>query len=108
MFYTVGQNNSGGYFDHDASKGIGYRICVEADSAEDANKRIESILDSYDQGGDCSCCGPRWSAWFDDDDGCKSPSNYSWSKDENPLTGGWNIPAYIHYANGTIASVLND
>jgi len=96
-FWTEAQNNSGGIFDHDAAKGVGYRICVEAIDASDAVARLERIIDSYSASYDCPCCGSRWSLWLDDSDGTDMPESYG-----TPLKGGWGIPSYIHYLDGTI------
>lgn len=98
MFYTFGQNNSGGSFDHDPNKGVGYAICVEADSAEEASARFWDIVFSYSQGGDCDCCGPRWDGYADK--GSATPEEYG-----KPLTGGWGIPSYIHYLDGSVFPV---
>ena len=43
MFYLFDQNNSGGNFHHDSSNGIGYRVIIEADSADQANEIAENI-----------------------------------------------------------------
>lgn len=102
MFYTYGQNNSGGSFDHDPMAGIGYNVCVEADSADEANAKAETIGLYFDGRGDCPCCGDRW---YDvtDSDGEDTPQKWG-----QPLTGGWGIPSYIHYKNGTVTSVDSD
>lgn len=103
-FWTENQNNSGGSFDHVPSHGIGYRLCVEATSKRDAELRMQQIIDNYPgRGYDCSCCGQRWSLWLYEEDGTEAPSNYG--DVTNPLTGGWGIPSYIHYIDGTIESV---
>jgi hypothetical protein len=66
MFYTFTQNNSGGYF-----KGPEY-VIVEADSASEANYIALNHTDSpiyfngCRTGNDCSCCGDRWSAVWED------------------------------------------
>lgn len=97
MFYTISQNNSGGYFDHEPTKGIGYALCVEAVSKADAEARLEAIVDSYAQGGDCPCCGDRWSIYIWKEDGTPEPMLYG-----EPLRGSWGIPSYIHYLDGRI------
>ncbi len=96
-FFTVGQNNSGGIFDHDHDKGVGYKICVEAVDETHAKARLREIIESYPASYDCPCCGDRWSLWFDDDDGTEEPEAYG-----KPLTGGWGTPAYVHYLDGRI------
>jgi hypothetical protein len=97
-FYNFRQNNSGGHFEHDSFSGIGYVVCVQADSEEQAIARAESIglyWDGCDKGLDCDCCGDRWYSGYPD------------AHDEptlggKPLAGGWGIPSYIHYLDGTV------
>jgi hypothetical protein len=101
-FYTFGQNNSGGSFDHDPRKGIGYRVCVQAVNADDASNRFYDIIENYSQGGDCSCCGPRWSGYIHESDGSSFPTNYG--DESSPLDGGWGIPSYTHYLDGQIVA----
>lgn len=97
-FYTVNQNNSGGSFDRVPEHGIGYSVCVEAVDADHARGRVKRIIDSYpDRGYDCPCCGDRWSIYFWDESGTERPERY-----EEPLTGGWGIPSYVHYLDGRI------
>lgn len=95
-FWTFDQNNSGGVFDHNPAKGIGYAICVEAVDKAHARGRAQEISESYGASGDCPCCGERWSfyAYGDGDD---EPSMYG-----KPLEGGWGIPSYVHYLDGGI------
>lgn len=58
MFFTFGQNNSGGGF-----HGPEY-VIVEAPDAETANARAEQLAGVYFDGVcaglDCQCCGDRW------------------------------------------------
>ena len=76
MFYTTSQNNSGGSFDFDKEEGVTRFIIVEADNVKEAEAKLESILDSYPQGGDCPCCGDRWWVSFNECDGKEAPSVY--------------------------------
>jgi hypothetical protein len=99
-FYTFSQNNSGGSFDHDAKAGIGYCVCVEATSPDEAVARAERIgvyFNGCDSGMDCPCCGDRWSDYLGKDDATAEPEKYG-----SPLTGGWGIPSYVHYLDGRI------
>lgn len=82
-FYTITQNNSGGYFDHNPEKGIGYGLCVEAIDVKDAESRIRRIINNYPESGSCPCCGNRWSIYIWDEDGTEEPSMYG-----EPLRGG--------------------
>lgn len=96
-FWSTSQNNSGGKFDHDPAKGIGYCIAVEATDVEDARRRLEAIIESYPASYDCPCCGERWSIWLSADEGTEEPTHYG-----EPLSGGWGIPSYVHYIDGRI------
>lgn len=62
-FYTFVQNNSGGFFDNNESRGLAKFVIVEAGSAEHANRRALRIglyFDGGANGEDCNCCGDRW------------------------------------------------
>jgi hypothetical protein len=96
-FWTITQNNSGGIFDDDPEKGIGYAVCVEARTKDEAIGRLERIIDSYPASYDCPCCGDRWSVYFFDDEGDDEPSLFG-----EPLRGGWGIPSYVHFLDGRI------
>lgn len=95
-FWTITQNNSGGIFDHDAKAGIGYGLCVEAISADEADGRMREIYSSYAASYDCPCCGDRWSTYLYGD-GDEEPTLYG-----KPLTGGWGLPSYVHYLDGRV------
>lgn len=71
MFYTYGQNNSGGYF-----IGPAMYVVVEAGSAAEADSIAESKGLYFDGAGDCECCGNRWSAQWDDEEGKNVPEVY--------------------------------
>jgi hypothetical protein len=58
-FYHYSQNNSGGQF----TGGMPHDLIIEAESAEDANRRAEdagAYFDGVGDGQDCECCGDRW------------------------------------------------
>ena len=102
-WYYFDQNNSGGSFDHDPSRGIGYGLFVEANSADEANSRAEDIGLYFDGYGDCECCGNRWSsAWRDD--GNPEPTRYGerWRAVKDGENGDteWGINLYIHPLDG--------
>lgn len=102
QFYTFKQNNSGGSFDEDERAGIGYAVCIEAQSAAEANDRALAIglyFDGSDSGADCPCCGDRWYPAYEDE-AEQRPSIYG-----RPLSGGWGHASYIHYADGRIERV---
>lgn len=65
-FYNFHQNNSFGYFVENDN--VAYNVIVEADNANDANKRAEDIgiyFDGCSKGIDCQCCGDRWKRCWD-------------------------------------------
>jgi hypothetical protein len=72
MYYTFRQNNSGGSF-------IGFEyICIEADSADDANEAVKEYgvyFNGVGMGVDCQCCGDRWGR-VDEYDAHDVPSHY--------------------------------
>lgn len=108
-FYDFNQNNSGGSFDHDATRGIGHHVIVEATSAQDAVSRAESIGLYFDGSGDCSCCGNRWSEPYGEGDDV--PKIYDQDVSGGTYLsewGGWGIPSYIHYINGVITEVKEE
>lgn len=98
-FYEFGQNNSGGSFDIDDEGGIGPRVWIEAGNPEDANDRAESIglyFNGVADGRDCSCCGSRWSAAWDGDEGEIAP------KINEKYDFDWHDTVYVHRLDGTI------
>lgn len=102
-FWTYDQNNTGGNFVHDAEKGIGYKVCIEAPTKDAANTKAEEVgiyFNGCNEGIDCSCCGDRW--YSSPDGPFATPSAYS---DGDSLKGGWGIPSYIHYADGRVEEV---
>ncbi len=94
MFYTVSQNNSGGYYiKRSVEAGVDQYICIEADNAEHAKERFEAVREAYGGGFDsaCECCGNRWSTYsLYDEDATDKPS------------AGKNT--FVHYADGHIVA----
>lgn len=110
MFFTFSQNNSGGAFYEDHPTGVSKIVIIEAESADEANKRAEDIgLYFYgcDDGRDCSCCGDRWYP-TSDRDGEKTPSIYG-----TPVSDMGTMPraeigayeGYLHPASGPFRAV---
>ena len=99
-FYTIDQNNSGGYFIKNDY--VDFYVSVQADSVEEAEKLLENIVEDYSAS--CDCCGERWSICLDEEDAYDVPTNYG-----VPLTEmkGQDIfwlqekIAIIYYADGT-------
>ena len=82
LFYTFGQNNSGGGFD--VNDEVAHHVIIEAYSAEEANAKAQSLgiyFHGCDIGRDCPCCGDRWSRQWDDNDGTPAPMIY----DKKPI-----------------------
>lgn len=108
MFYTFGQNNSGGSFNYDERAGISHFVIVEADNVTVANARALGIGIYFDDDFDidCECCGTRWYAQWDDKEGSSFPEYYG----EDVTAEGFK-PSYkwiegpevfVHYADGKI------
>lgn len=104
-FYTFNQNNSGGSFDFDETAGITHYVIVEAESVDDALDRASAIglyFDGCSTGRDCSCCGDRWNAPWEDD-GTEKPSIYSTPVEDEVFKHAW-MPegkeACVHYIDG--------
>lgn len=101
-FYTIMQNNSGGYLMEDDEDGICEVLIVEATSPNEAEERVGKITEDYMEY--CSCCGDRWFAWFDEADGDDVPSIYG--KPVNEVKKGVFVErAFIHYLDGPIEEV---
>lgn len=102
-FFTFDQNNSGGGFDYDESAGISHVVIIEADSAEDANERAESIGLYFDGAGDCPCCGDRWYEVYGPGD--EVPSVYGTPLEKYKPLYKWirsGYEVFTHYADGRI------
>lgn len=113
MFYQFRQNNSGGSFRFDADAGISVSVIIEADYANEANRRAEAIGLYFDGAGDCDCCGDRWCEAWADSEGDEVPSEFG-----KPLTkevGRWDIDwlngepsIFIHYKDGRVEPFTKD
>ena len=99
MFYHYSQNNSGGSFDFDKKAGITHHVVIEAESAEAADRKAESIGLYFDGEGDCPCCGERWSTcWPDEVEADFAPEKYSHCRDME-------FAGFLHAADGTITPI---
>jgi hypothetical protein len=103
-FFEFNQNNSGGGFDFDEDAGITHIVIIEADSAEEANSKAESIGLYFDGEGDCSCCGDRWYEAYGSGDAV--PSYYGEPVQDVVWTGlnhKWikgGPEVYVHFKDG--------
>lgn len=59
-FYTIVQNNSGGYFIKNDN--VDYYVSVQASSVEEAEKLLQGIVGDHSEY--CDCCGTRWSTYL--------------------------------------------
>ena len=113
MFYHYRQNNSGGSFILDDD--VTVHVIIEAESAEQADRRAESIgiyFDGCSNGMDCPCCGDRWTSQYNKGD--KEPLVYG----ENPQAfadsdlgirwWGEKPAVYIYYANGDKKAIYSN
>lgn len=98
--YTFRQNNSFGVFDYNREAGISINVVVEAASEREAEERAERITGDYaGRGGDCPCCGYRWSLYAAVYDGTASEYD-KWYK-SNQIAH----PTFIHWLDGRIEAV---
>lgn len=99
-FYTIIQNNSGGYFIKNDY--VDYYVSVQAKSVEEAEKLLESVVEIYSKS--CACCGERWSIWSDEEDAYNVPTSYgvplTEMKDRDTFWLEEKV-AIIYYADGT-------
>lgn len=106
-FYSFIQNNSGGSFDVDESKGISETVVIEAESAQQANTIAEHIglyFDGCDSGMDCDCCGDRWYK-VDESHAEDVPSRYG--EHVHKAKSHWfSSIAFVHYLDGKIEKVI--
>lgn len=111
QYFTYGQNNSGGGFTYNPAHGIGQFVIIEAINANHANQRAREIglyFDGSESGMDCSCCGDRWYAVWDEK-GTVTPMVYNETPDEwaaNPDNFKWNMgkSIFVHYISGQITA----
>ena len=104
-FFDYRQNNSGGGFDFDDDKGVSLTVIIEADSAEEANDKAQSIGLYFDGAGDCSTCGYRWSDAYGKGDDVPSDYGTPISDTDFGWYRNWAKPhpvAYVHFADGLV------
>ena len=98
-FYTIGQNNSGGYVIQ--NEFVDHLVCVQASSVITAEDRLGNIVEDYSDY--CECCGERWYINLTEKDGTEFISN---AYGENLETIDpkkvyhYSRFAIIYYANG--------
>ena len=100
-FYTFNQNNSGGSFHKDHTVGIGQRVIIQATDEDDAIFRAEKIGLYFDGGGDCPCCGNRWSSYVEGEDYPNVYGTKMTNCNEKTHT-------FIHYFDGSFSFAKED
>ena len=95
MFYTIDQNNSGGYFIQNDD--VDEFVIVEANSPYEAVYKLNKIVEDYSEY--CECCGERW--YYDIDyfnSVTEEPSIYN--KPISEYKSWWNGSVIIYYLDG--------
>ncbi len=108
-FFHFSQNNSGGSFDFSKSEGITHHVVVEAEDADSANAKAETIgiyFDGCEDERDCPCCGDRWSQVCESD-GFPFPHVYGAKLGEKfeELRHGWMEDGHeiaVHFSDGNV------
>ena len=95
-FYTINQNNSGGFFIENDD--VHHMICVEASSAKNAESMMERITAPHSDY--CECCGERWYISLSESDGFNYPTNGYGENLETCDAGMFRDQAIIYYASG--------
>lgn len=107
-FFEFRQNNSGGSFLEDIRSGISKTVIVEADNEDEATylaERIGLYFDGCDTGRDCSCCGDRWNAPWQE--GTEVPCVYREPINEVKFTSYHTLwhdanNLFVHYKDGRV------
>jgi hypothetical protein len=95
-WYTISQNNSGGFFIEDETVGI--FVSVEADSEEAGVAKLQEVTQESGENW-CECCGERWSFYRPEEGDV--PTYYS--EPLSTLKGyGRGDSVVLHYANGDV------
>ena len=100
-FYTVFQNNSGGYFIN--NEHVAEYLIIEAMDEYQFEERLDLITDKYSEF--CPCCGERWYSW--DDEGKIAPMIYGDPAEDyiNSRRNFSNKEAIIYYLDGTTRKI---
>lgn len=110
-FYHFRQNNSGGRYRINETKGIAHNVIVEATSYQDANQRAEDIGLDFSMNDSCECCGSRWTEQYSED-GTEVPTMYGqepvdWYTDPSWSWASLDHLMVVHYLNGEKVFVRN-
>ena len=97
MFYTLVQNNSGGFYLKD--KNVDEYVIIEAENLMQFNSIANKILEDYQYF--CPCCGLRWEEELvEEEDGEKEPMIYEEPVEQFEDFLSENSKAIIYYLNG--------
>ena len=98
-FYTLNQNNSGGYYIQ--NNDVDVFVIIEANSVDEFIEKSKFILGNYRSY--CTCCGQRWSdSWIDEDDANDEPMVYGVSIEQfNDSFWCRGSKVIIYYLDGT-------
>lgn len=99
-FYTMDQNNSGGYFEIDQNDGICEIVVIESINTKDASNKAVDLTECYSDY--CVCCGERWDVDFYDDDGTDVPMLYGKEITDDYSGTMFRSRVAIHFLDGTI------
>lgn len=95
MFYTIDQNNSGGYFIQ--NEYVDEFVIVEANTPYEAVYKLNKIVEDYSEY--CECCGERWCYDVDDFNSVsEQPTLYN--KPIEEYKSWWNGSVIIYYLDG--------
>ena len=101
MFYTINQNNSGGYYI--VNEEVAEFVSVEANSPEEAEDKLNRIVEDYSEF--CECCGERWYVDMYGKKGTEKPMIYDMPYD-NCTDTFWNRgDIVIYYLDGRVEKV---
>ena len=98
-FFTIDQNNSGGY--HIQNEFVDQLVCIQSSNAKIAEDLLQNIVNDYSEY--CECCGDRWYISLKDEDGYDYIHN---SYGDNLETMSLNLVSpyaslvIVYYANG--------
>ena len=95
MFYTINQNNSGGYFIR--NEHVDGFVIVEANTPYEAVHKLNKIVEDYSEY--CECCGERWSYGIDDFNSVSEQPTI-FNKPIKEYKSWWNSGVVIYYLDG--------
>lgn len=101
MFYTINQNNSGGYIID--NEDVSNFVSVEANNFKEAEGKLRSITEDYSEF--CECCGERWYIDLNNDDAEEIPMIYDIPYNQEVYKCWSSEHIIIYYLDGIIEKV---